>query len=94
MTLAPTMEGILNFSEKLDVGLLDRVVQTLYFGHGAEVGPGCHASPRTHTQQQGAQRIITQFQEHPDAWQRVDYILEFSASNETRVGRSAFGVPA
>lgn len=31
------MEGILNFEQPLDVALLDRVVNTLFTGVGAEV---------------------------------------------------------
>lgn len=31
------MEAILNFSEPLNVALLDRVVDVFYSGHGAEV---------------------------------------------------------
>lgn len=31
------MEAILNFSEQLDVQLLDKVVSTLYQGHGQDV---------------------------------------------------------
>lgn len=31
------MEGVLNFETELDVGLLDRIVQTFYMGSGQEV---------------------------------------------------------
>lgn len=31
------MEAVLNFEIELDVGLLDRVVQSFYFGTGHEV---------------------------------------------------------
>lgn len=31
------MEGVLNFEAELDVGLLDRIVQTFYTGSGQEV---------------------------------------------------------
>lgn len=56
------MEAILDFSKETDVALLDEVANTLYF----RVGP----------EQQRAQQILTQFQEHPDAWQRVPEIIE------------------
>lgn len=58
------MDGILDFSQDLDVSLLDRVVETLYNGRGVE--------------QQTAQQAVTQFQEHPDAWQRVPVIIQTS----------------
>lgn len=64
------MESILDFNEKLDIQLLDNIIKTLYEGRG--------------TDQQNAQKIITQFQEHPDAWQRVDYILEYSNNLQTK----------
>lgn len=58
------MEGILDFSKELDITLLDQVVETFYQGSGA--------------QQKEAQTILTKFQEHPDAWQSADKILQFS----------------
>ncbi|OLL22893.1 Exportin-1 [Neolecta irregularis DAH-3] len=65
------MEGILAFdNDTFDISLLDRTVQAFYQGSGAE--------------QQQAQRILTQFQEHPDAWTRVDAILEGSQAAQTR----------
>ena len=36
-------------------------------------------------QQQQAQQVLTQFQENPDAWQRVPAILEVSANVNTKV---------
>ncbi len=65
------MESLLRLDESFDVNLLDRVVATFYAGHGPE-----HAT---------AQKVITQLQEHPDAWQRVDYILENSVNHQTKV---------
>lgn len=64
------MEEILNFEQEFNVGLLDRIVHTFYQGSGSE--------------QQQAQRILTQFQEHPDAWMRVDTILEKSNVLQTK----------
>ncbi|KAL1920697.1 uncharacterized protein VTP21DRAFT_1074 [Calcarisporiella thermophila] len=64
------MDAILDFSRELDVVVLDRVVNTFYQGVGAE--------------QQMAQQVLTQFQEHPDAWQRVDRILESSTVPQTK----------
>lgn len=34
-----------------------------------------------------AQQILTQFQEHPDAWQRVPAILQQAANAQTKVSR-------
>lgn len=52
------------------MSLLDRVVTVMYRGAGPE--------------QQRAQRVLSQLQEHPDAWQRVDRILEAGPSAATR----------
>ena len=86
------MESLLNFSETLDIQLLDKVVTTLYQGRGAEVRP-VDSNPVLFMltidalQQQQAQRVISQFQEHPDAWQKVDLILETSQNFQTKVTR-------
>ncbi|KAN0064829.1 Karyopherin transporter [Thecaphora frezii] len=64
------MEAILDFSQDLDIGLLDRVVGAMYTG----VGPD----------QKMAQQTLAQFQEHPDAWQRVPAILQQSGSSQTK----------
>ena len=37
MLTVPQMDAILDFSRELDVTLFDRVVGTLYSGHGADV---------------------------------------------------------
>jgi hypothetical protein len=37
-----------------------------------------------------AQQILTQFQEHPDAWQRVPAILQQAANAQTKVSRLAY----
>ncbi|GAA5877818.1 hypothetical protein JCM16303_000249 [Sporobolomyces ruberrimus] len=64
------MEAILDFSQPLDVVLLDQVAQVFLTGSGA--------------QQQQAQTVLTQFQDHPDAWQRVPEILERSGNMQTK----------
>uniref|UniRef100_A0AAY4DS69 Exportin 1 n=1 Tax=Denticeps clupeoides TaxID=299321 RepID=A0AAY4DS69_9TELE len=61
---------LLDFSQKLDINLLDNVVNCLYHG----VGP----------QQRMAQEVLTHLKEHPDAWTRVDTILEFSQNMNTK----------
>ncbi|KAI8826555.1 armadillo-type protein [Fimicolochytrium jonesii] len=57
------MEGILDFSGDLDTGLFDGVVNAM-FVYGPE--------------QSVANTVLEQFRQHPDAWKRVDAILERS----------------
>ncbi|KAF9351073.1 Karyopherin transporter [Mortierella sp. AD094] len=64
------MEGILDFSRDLDIDLLDRVVHTMYYSTGPE--------------HKLAQQILTQFQENPDSWRRVDAILDNSKDPQTK----------
>ncbi|KIM28962.1 hypothetical protein M408DRAFT_329009 [Serendipita vermifera MAFF 305830] len=64
------MDAILDFSKEVDVSLIDRVVATCFTGSGQE--------------QRMAQTILAQFQEHPDAWQRVPIILESSSNSQAK----------
>lgn len=64
------MEGILDFSNDLDIALLDQVVSTFYQGSGV--------------QQKQAQEILTKFQDIPDAWQKADQILQFSTNPQSK----------
>ncbi|KAG0367898.1 CRM1 C terminal-domain-containing protein [Gamsiella multidivaricata] len=64
------MEAILDFNRDLDIDLLDRVVQTFFSGTGPD--------------HKLAQQVLTQFQEHPDAWRRVDAILDNSKVSQTK----------
>ena len=62
MAVAPTQETVnklLDFNQKLDIGLLDTVVGTLYAGTGE--------------QQKMAQEVLTTLKEHPDAWTKVSF---------------------
>ncbi|XP_078589610.1 exportin-1-like isoform X2 [Branchiostoma floridae x Branchiostoma japonicum] len=61
---------LLNFNEKLDINLLDNVVSCMYTGEGP--------------QQRMAQEVLTHLKEHPDAWTRVDTILEYSQNQQTK----------
>jgi len=90
------MQAILDFSQELDVPTLDRVVQVMYTTAGAEVSwavlsvvlliVGAQLTPVVSLpQQQEAQRTLTQFQEHPEAWQRVPAILETSTNLQAKV---------
>uniref|UniRef100_A0A8B9ZDI9 Exportin 1 n=1 Tax=Buteo japonicus TaxID=224669 RepID=A0A8B9ZDI9_9AVES len=67
---------LLDFNQKLDINLLDNVVNCLYHGEGA--------------QQRMAQEVLTHLKEHPDAWTRVDTILEFSQNMNTKVSKLTF----
>ena len=55
-----TVNQLLDFNQKLDIGLLDRVVGTLYSGSG--------------DQQKMAQEVLTTLKDHPDAWTKVSLI--------------------
>jgi hypothetical protein len=58
MSLAQeTVNKLLDFNQKLDIGLLDNVVGTLYSGTG--------------DQQRMAQEVLTTLKEHPEAWTKV-----------------------
>ncbi|XP_017781771.1 PREDICTED: exportin-1 [Nicrophorus vespilloides] len=61
---------LLDFTQKLDIGLLDRVVVSMYSGGGEA--------------QRVAQKVLTTLKEHPDAWTRVDTILEYSSNQQTK----------
>ena len=52
-----TVNKLLDFNQKLDIGLLDLVVSTMYQGTG--------------DQQRMAQEVLTTLKEHPDAWTKV-----------------------
>ncbi|KAF1802666.1 CRM1 C terminal-domain-containing protein [Mucor lusitanicus] len=63
-------ESLLDFSKELDVALLDQVVMTFFTGSGND--------------QQMAQQLLTQFQDHEEAWTRADAILEKSTVPQTK----------
>ncbi|KAK7790553.1 hypothetical protein R5R35_013069 [Gryllus longicercus] len=69
-TLAEQASKLLDFNQKLDINLLDNVVGCMYSGIGE--------------QQRIAQEVLTSLKEHPDAWTRVDTILEFSSNQQTK----------
>ncbi len=52
-----TVNKLLDFNQKLDIGLLDQVVGTMYSGVG--------------DQQKMAQEVLTTLKEHPEAWTKV-----------------------
>lgn len=61
---------LLDFNQKLDINLLDNIVGCLYTSQGEQL--------------RMAQEILTTLKEHPDAWTRVDTILEFSNNQQTK----------
>ncbi len=70
MLTEATAAQILNFSQPLDIQLLDQVVAVMYTSTGSE--------------QKLAEKILSSLKEHPEAWTRVDSILEFSSSQQTK----------
>ncbi|XP_047001392.1 exportin-1 [Schistocerca americana] len=69
-TLSEQASKLLDFNQKLDITLLDNIVGCMYSGFG--------------DQQRVAQEVLTTLKEHPDAWTRVDTILEFSQNQQTK----------
>ncbi|XP_044732330.1 exportin-1 [Chrysoperla carnea] len=69
-TFAEQAAGLLDFNKKLDIALLDNVVLSMYTGVGET--------------QRVAQEVLTTLKEHPDAWTRVDTILEYSTNQQTK----------
>lgn len=69
-TLAHQASALLDFNQKLDINLLDSVVVSMYAGNGET--------------QRIAQEVLTTLKEHPDAWTRVDTILEYSSNQQTK----------
>jgi len=65
-----TVDKLLDFNQKLDIALLDNVVGAMYSSTGQE--------------QKMAQEVLTTLKEHPDAWTKVDTILEFSQNQQTK----------
>ena len=66
------MEALLNFNaeHQFDIALFEDTIRKLYEGSGAE--------------QQAAQSVISRFQEHPDAWTKVDLILEYAKALQSK----------
>ncbi|KAF3420926.1 hypothetical protein E2986_08315 [Frieseomelitta varia] len=69
-TLAEQASKLLDFNQKLDITLLDNIVGCMYNGIGE--------------QQRVAQEVLTTLKEHPNAWTRVDTILEYSQNQQTK----------
>ena len=78
------MDRILNFGEPLDINLLDSVVRIFYSANHPEVMFFSKVTYEQTTKRAIAEKLLTSFQEHPDAWTRVDTILECSTNSNTR----------
>ncbi|CAB3992025.1 exportin-1 isoform X1 [Paramuricea clavata] len=70
MTTVEQATTLLDFNQKLDINLLDTVVSCFYSSEGPE--------------QKAADQVLTQLKQHPDSWTRVDSILEYSKSLQTK----------
>ncbi len=64
------MEALLDLTQPTDVALLDRVVQAMLLA--------------PEPQRSQADRVLTAFSEHADAWTRVDAVLEAAVRVETK----------
>ncbi|RNA06418.1 exportin-1-like isoform X1, partial [Brachionus plicatilis] len=70
MLLYEQAKSLLDFNQKLDINLLDGVVNLMYNGNGDG--------------QRQAAEILSSLKEHQDSWTRVDTILEFSQNQQTK----------
>jgi hypothetical protein len=83
--------SLTDFSLDLNVPAFDAVVSAFYRSTGPQVCPmhfWCHLALltlRMAMQQLAAKDILERFQEAPDAWKRVDTILENSSMAESKV---------
>jgi hypothetical protein len=64
------MEAVLDFARPVDVGLIDSVVATM--------------NNPSAPQRALADRLLTAFRDHPEAWTRVGTILEATTSQHTK----------
>ncbi|CAF0774350.1 unnamed protein product, partial [Brachionus calyciflorus] len=70
MLMIEQAKSLLDFNQKLDINLLDGVVNLMYNGNGEA--------------QKQAGEILNTLKEHQDSWTRVDTILEFSQNQQTK----------
>lgn len=94
-TIAEQASKLLDFDQKLDISLLDSIVGCMYSGAGEQVRWLTKFNEvdlrlivfsflKRPLQQRIARDILTTLKEHPQAWTRVDTILEFSNNQETK----------
>lgn len=72
MQLLEQAQSLLNFDSQttFDVNVLDAVINTMYRGQGDA--------------QRQASEVLNVLRDHPDAWTKVDGILEYSKCPETK----------
>jgi exportin-1 len=88
---------LLDFTQPLDVPLLDLTLNQFYGSVGSNEQVTCSftasgvsdrrrlADRRRVPQRSAAESILRQLQEHPEAWTRVDTILEHSKFQHSKV---------
>jgi len=90
MQLLEQAQSLLNFDGQttFDVNVLDAVINTMYRGQGDAV---CYLSIDLlffyfyfYLKQRQASEVLNVLRDHPDAWTKVDSILEFSKCQETK----------
>jgi exportin-1 len=89
MQLLEQAQTLLNFDGQspFDVNILDAVVNTMYRGQGDAVNYfNWFFIFRNFIfiQQRQASEVLNVLRDHPDAWTKVDSILEFSKCQETK----------
>lgn len=88
MQLLEQAKTLLNFDGQtpFDVNILDAVINTMYRGQGEAVSsiviPFNSFFPLI--QQRQASEVLNVLRDHPDAWTKVDSILEYSKCQETK----------
>ena len=89
MQLLEQAQTLLNFDSQspFDVNILDAVINTMYRGHGDAVSYFFFfffTFIQIYFQQRQASEVLNVLRDHPDAWTKVDSILEFSKCQETK----------
>ena len=95
MQLLEQAQSLLNFDSQatFDVNILDAVINTMYRGQGDAVSDhlqwqSLFLQVRTSLffffQQRQASEVLNVLRDHPDAWTKVDSILECSKCQETK----------
>ena len=88
MQLLEQAQSLLNFDGQatFDVNVLDAVINTMYRGQGDAVSDwtGLFEQLSFCFQQRQASEVLNVLRDHPEAWTKVDSILEFSKCQETK----------
>ena len=93
MQLLEQAQSLLNFDSQttFDVNVLDAVINTMYRGQGDAVSAAharlcspLHVLIALFLKQRQASEVLNVLRDHPDAWTKVDGILEYSKCPETK----------